>query len=108
MSDQFEYGNLSDAECIPLADEIIRQTRTETDSVILEMIWNAVHVLITNRNVADQLDLLPLKENWHRFDAQSAEYLPDIFAAAGIPQYREIIRQICSEYPQIDLPSDCI
>ena len=105
ISDQFEYGNISDGECIRLANAIILQTRTETDPDVLEQILNAVHVLVTHRSCADQLQLQPLTENWQRFDAASAEYLPDILAAADRPLYDALIRQILAHFPQIDPPA---
>lgn len=105
ISDQFEYGDISDSACVRLANEIILQTRTETDPDVLENIINALHTLVTFRRCADQLDLQPVTENWQRFDASSAEYLPDILAAANRAKYEDLIRQILARFPQIVPPA---
>ena len=106
IADLFEYGSESDSACIEKANTLILQTRAETDPEILEMMFHALYQLVTNRScaVSAQLDLLPLTEDWQRFDAMSLEYLPEILAASGDPQYEPVIRQICAQYPQIALP----
>ena len=104
IADLFEYGSGSDSACIEKANALILQTRAETDPEILEMMFHALYQLVTNRSCAAQLDLLPLTEDWQRFDAMSLEYLPEILAAAGDPQYEPVIRQICAQYPQIGMP----
>ena len=104
IADLFEYGTESDAACIETANTIIRQTCTEPDPEILEMIFDALYKLAVNRNCTAQLDLRPVTENWQRFDAMSLAYLPEILAASGNPEYTELIREICAMYPQIDDP----
>ena len=104
IADLFEYGTESDAACIETANTIIRQTCTEPDPEILEMMFHALYQLVTNRSCAAQLDLLPLTEDWQRFDAMSLEYLPENLAASGNPEYTAITREICAMYPQIDDP----
>ena len=102
LGDQFEYGNLTDAECIRLAGGIIRDTLTETDSDILECIFHALFLLVTHRKAAAELDLRPLTENWQRFDSASLEYLPAILAETGDLRYLDLIRQIGGRFPQIE------
>lgn len=104
IADLFEYGTESDAACIETANTIIRQTCTEPDPEILEMIFDALYKLAVNRSCTAQLDLRPVTENWQRFDAMSLAYLPEILAASGNPEYTELIREICAMYPQIDDP----
>lgn len=104
IADLFEYGNESKEACVQTANEIIRQTLTETDPDVLENIFHAVDTLVTYRGCADQLELLPVTENWQRFDAASLEYLPAILAATGDPQYKALIRQIHERDPQIGMP----
>ena len=84
------------------ANEIIRQTLNETDPDVLENIFHAVDTLIAYRNCADQLELLPLTENWQRFDSASLEYLPAILAETGDLRYLDLIRQIGGRFPQIE------
>ena len=104
MSDLFEYGSLSDGECIPTANEILADICTETDPAVLEDMLHALHTFVTFRHGAERLDLSPLTGNPLRFGAASAEYLPDILHAAGHPQENEILRQIHAQHPQTDLP----
>lgn len=105
IEDLFAYGNDPDSACTEKANALILQTRAETDPEILEMMFHALYQLVTNRRCAAQLDLLPLTEDWQRFDAMSLEYLPEILAASGDPEYTAIIRKICAMYPQINDPS---
>ena len=45
IADLFEYGNESKEACVQTANEIIRQTLTETDPDVLENIFHAVDTL---------------------------------------------------------------
>ena len=63
IADLFEYGDLTDAECIRLAGGIIRDSLTETDSDILECIFHTLFLLVTHRKAAAELDLRPVTEN---------------------------------------------
>ena len=102
IADLFEYGNARTEVCVQTANEIIRQTLNETDPDVLENIFHAVDTLIAYRNCADQLELLPLTENWQRFDSASLEYLPAILAETGDLRYLDLIRQIGGRFPQIE------
>ena len=102
IADLFEYGNARTEVCVQTANEIIRQTLNETDPDVLENIFHALDTLIAYRNCADQLELLPLTENWQRFDSASLEYLPAILAETGDLRYLDLIRQIGGRFPQIE------
>ena len=103
IADIFEYGNESDAECLPAARALIRQTETETDPDILEMIFHALHMLVTCRKTAHLLDFSQIADNWQRFDAMSLTYLPEILAETGDLRFAPLIRQIHEAYPQIEI-----
>ncbi|MCR5305322.1 MAG: hypothetical protein K6E36_02330 [Oscillospiraceae bacterium] len=103
IADRFEYGNESDAACIPDAEALIRQTQTETDSEVLEMIFYALMILVTHRKTAKLLDFSPITDHWERFDAMSLDYLPDILAETGDLRHEALLRKIHAKYPQIEI-----
>lgn len=103
IADRFEYGTERDADCIPAAEALIRQTQTETDSEILEMIFHALLVLVTHRNTAKLLDFSPITAHWERFDAMPLDYLPDILAETGDLRHEALLRSIHAKYPQIEI-----
>lgn len=99
LSDQFEYGTLSDAECIPAANVLIRQSITEADGEVQEMMLHAVWMLVSHRNTAAMLDLRPLIAHRAALSASAAVYLPDILEASGDPQYRPLTAQLRAQLP---------
>ena len=57
MSDIFEYGNISNEEIVKLCNQILIDSKSEKNDVVLEAMYHAIFTAVNCRDIGNQLEI---------------------------------------------------
>ena len=103
IGDILEYGNITDDEAIALCNDIIDESISESEFLVLEAMYHAVYTGVVNRKIAGQLHTDIIIKNLEKYNEEVLDYIITILAYTGNREYAEIIRQIGQQYENLDI-----
>lgn len=103
IGDILEYGNITDNEAIALCNDIINESISESEFLILEAMYHAVYTSVVNRKIAGRLHTDIIIKNLEKYNEEVLDYIITILAYTGNREYAGIIRQIGQQYENLDI-----
>ena len=103
LGDVLEYGAISDNEAIEMCDNILKESLTETDDIVLESMFHAVYMGVSHRDIASKIDIDLILEKLECFSEEVQDYVITIMARSGKQKYTETIKMIGQMYPELDI-----
>lgn len=103
ISDELEYGDISDEKAINICNNLLNKSLTENDDVVLESIFNAVFNGVDNREIASKLYLEDVVKNILNYNEECLDYLISILAYTGKEEYRDVLIKLKSSDYDLDI-----
>ena len=103
ISDELEYGDISDEKAINICNNLLKKSLTENDDVVLESIFNAVFNGVDNREIASKLYLEDVVKNILNYNEECLDYLISILAYTGKEEYRDVLIKLKSSDYDLDI-----
>ena len=103
LSDKLEYGNISTEEAVSICNDIIEESNSENDFIVLESMFHAIFTAVTNRNIGNRINTDIIAKNLEKYNEEILDYIITILAYSGNEQYQNTIKQIGSKYKNLDI-----
>lgn len=103
MSDIFEYGNISNEEVIKLCNQILIDSKSEKNDVVLESMYHAIFTAANCRDIGNQLEIDIILDVINNFNQEISDYILSILAFSGKYEYINIIKCIGEKYQDLDI-----
>lgn len=103
MSDIFEYGNISNEEIVKLCNQILIDSKSEKNDVVLEAMYHAIFTAVNCRDIGNQLEIDIILDVINNFNQEISDYILSILAFSGKYEYINIIKCIGEKYQDLDI-----
>ena len=103
MSDIFEYGNISNEEIVKLCNQILIDSKSEKNDVVLEAMYHAIFTAVNCRDIGNQLEIDIILDVINNFNQEISDYILSILAFSGKHEYINIIKCIGEKYQDLDI-----
>lgn len=103
MSDIFEYGNILNEEIVKLCNQILIDSKSEKNDVVLESMYHAIFTAVNCRDIGNQLEIDIILDVINNFNQEISDYIISILAFSGKYEYIGIIKCIGEKYQDLDI-----
>lgn len=103
MSDIFEYGNILNEEIVKLCNQILIDSKSEKNDVVLESMYHAIFTAVNCRDIGNQLEIDIILDVINNFNQEISDYILSILAFSGKYEYINIIKCIGEKYQDLDI-----